>query len=185
MPPLPDAVRRLCSGLALVSLVLGIATMPLSVRSAANSSLFPRTVASIARGNAVSTVVPIQRNPFQSDPTPFASRAQAFPRTTAPVTNPMPSRGYTLPTVSALAIGTHPSAVLLEENGVSRIRGIGDRVGSHAIVAISLDGVRLDDGTLLVMTTGAESPSPAPRADTFPAIPIGAQPLPDVRGDTR
>jgi hypothetical protein len=184
MHPLPDAARRLCSYLALASLVLGIATLPLCVRSAADRTYRPARVANGDAPLAAPTAVPIHRNPFQSDP--IAPPATPRPAPSAVVSRTAGAAAFApaLPVVSALAIGAHPSAVL-EENGTSRIRTIGDRVGTHVIVAISLDGVRLDDGTLLGMTSGSESPLTAPRPDTFPAIPIGAQPLPDVRGDTR
>jgi hypothetical protein len=180
--PLPDGLRRLCSYLACAWLVLGIATLPLSVRSAGNRT-YP--AAHDRAGEAVAaapTAVPIHRDPFQADPVIQSATPRPPVIATVPRSDDLrlPSAA---PVVSAVAIGGHPSAIL-EENGVSRIYTIGDRVGSHTIVGISLDGVRLDDGTLLLIA-GTDSPSPAPRADAFPTLPIGAQPLPDVRGDIR
>jgi len=170
--------------LALASLVLGIATLPLSVRSAASYPSPYRRPQHPDLPTALATPVPIQRNPFQSDAIAEATQPRPAASIAGTHATGAPAVGYALPSVSALAIGAHPSAVL-EENGTSSIRTIGDRVGTHAIVAISLDGVRLDDGTLLVVNGATASPSPANTTDTFPAIPIGAQPLPDVRGDTR
>jgi len=181
MQALPDRARRLCSLLALVSLAAGVATLPLSVRSAAHPGSVSPAFSGAPVAVNVATPVPIWRNPFAGD----LATGRAEPRR-SPTANLMVMAANArprdaLPIVSAIAVGDHPSAVL-EENGVSRIRAIGDRVGAHAIVTISLDGVRLDDGTLLVLSGGTD---PGPSADPYPAIPIGAHPLPDVRGDSR
>jgi len=182
MLPIRDETRRRCSVAAVASLVAGIATLPLTVRSAAIVP-YARAPISTDAPPPIEIPVEIRRNPFRGDPSePRAERPRTttigvFPRDAIA---PVPDR----PAVSALAVGAHPFA-LLEEGGVSQLRTLGDRVGTHRIVGITLAGVRLDDGSLLTLTTGTPAPLPAATPDTFPAVPLGVAPLPDVRGDTR
>jgi hypothetical protein len=58
------------------------------------------------------------------------------------------------PRVTAIVTGPHPYA-MLETGGVHEIKGLGDRVGGVAIVAIAIDGVRLGDGRRLAVDPAA------------------------------
>jgi hypothetical protein len=182
MLPIRDETRRRYSVLAVASLVAGIATLPLTVRSAA---IVPsgRARVSTDKSQALERPVEIRRDPFRGDPSePHTERPRmapigAFSRAAlAPIAD--------LPAVSALVVGAHPFA-LLEDGGVSQLRTLGDRVGNHRIVAITLAGVRLDDGSFIALASGARSPVPAAAPDILPAVPIGIPHVPDVRGDTR
>ena len=182
MLPIRDETRRLCSVLAVASLVAGIATLPLTVRSAA---IVPSARARVSTDvpKARETPVEIRRDPFRGDPSePHTERPPTAP--TGAISRVALAPIADLPAVSALAVGVHPFA-LIEEGGVSQLRTLGDRVGTRRIVAITLAGVRLDDGSLIALATGARSPVPAATPDIFPAVPIGMPHVPDVRGDTR
>jgi hypothetical protein len=58
------------------------------------------------------------------------------------------------PRVTAIVTGPHPYA-MLDAGGVHEIKGLGDRVGGVAILAIDLDGVRLRDGRRLTVDPAA------------------------------
>lgn len=60
----------------------------------------------------------------------------------------------TMSRVTAIVTGAHPYA-MIETNGDHEIKGIGDRVGGVAIVAIGLDGLRLQNGQRLTVERAA------------------------------
>jgi len=182
MLPIRDETRRRCSVLAVASLVAGIATLPLTVRSAA---IVPSARARLSTDvpQARETPVEIRRDPFRGDPSePHTERPPTAP--TGAISRVALAPIADRPAVSAIVVGAHPFA-LLEDGGVSQLRTLGDRVGTHRIVAITLAGVRLDDGSLIALASGAPTPRPVGAPNVFPTVPIGIPNVPDVRGDTR
>jgi hypothetical protein len=117
--------------------------------------------------------VAIRRNPFAEPVPPTVLRATSPARTSlGEAIEPLPSNlaNDTIPAlpgaapdlassangprVTAIVTGPHPYA-MLDTAGVHDIKGLGDRVGGVAIVAIDLDGVRLGDGKRLMVDPAA------------------------------
>ncbi len=180
MLPIRDGTRRVCSVLALASLAAGIASMPRNARSAASVPGAPVIGIPLTPPRDPVPVL-IRRNPFVGGSVPASSPSSLPGMGTLSRTDFVPAGATSLPTVTAIAVGERPTAVV-QQDGTSRIHTVGDHVAGHVIVSISLDGVRLDDGRLLGIGAAAR-PGPADSADFYPRSQLGVHALPALRGD--
>jgi hypothetical protein len=89
------------------------------------------------------------RAPLDEEPRPTAARVLPM-LSPAPAGAPVRPRATTLVQVTAIATGSHPTAVV-DDGRSARVVTVGDRLGGSEIVAITDEAVVLADGRRLVI----------------------------------
>lgn len=169
LQPLDDRARRMIRGLSTTLCVLSALLAPI----AGLSSMQPMIGHSVSGEELTLSTLPepdtmrplrIRRDPFVADPgadsrtAPSAQPAQNGDNLIGMRVVQGDPTGITLPPnagvwarISAIVSGGGSSRALVEENGQTRVVGVGDMLEGSKVVAIDASGLRLENGVRLVL----------------------------------
>ena len=191
--------RALFATSAFAAFTGAFVTAPFVARGAADEQVAPSARATPAATAGAPALVLPRRDPFAGDPPAAHPRKSptaptgaipSIPEIPAAI-RPLPANagasGSALPFtpssstfitstarhITAVVTGAHPFA-LLEEGETTRVVTVGDRIDGTAIIAITSTGMRLSDGTTLLIEAASSTPLPYPAAPS--PIPKGRQP---------
>jgi hypothetical protein len=161
--------RGMLAAVAALCVTATLALAPIRARSSVEALVVPALPVALANGDTVA-VLDVRRDPFDQPVTGGSIAPTAYPRTVRSTpgddtaVEPLPAtvanlvvpampasatdQAGTGTRVTAVVTGAHPYA-LIDIGGVHSIEGLGDRVGTHTISAIDIDGVRLNSGERL------------------------------------
>lgn len=178
--------RALLATSAFAAFAGAFVTTPFAARGAADDHIVRTAPARPAATAGPFALILPRRDPFTGDPpaahpisppTALMSSMTSTPSTSEipAAIRPLPpnagAAGSALPfavppRITAVVTGAHPLA-LLDEGGTARVVTVGDRIDGAGILAVTAAGVKLSDGTMLMIATtpptGASSPLPIPK----------------------